>query len=186
MDWIQQLFSLVCGQVNVWTIGGVTLPFCERCTGLYVGGFYALLMMIVFRPAPGVKLLAVHILLLLQMALFGFHLVPHGAAVRTITGGLFALGLTYCLSISLLDVLHRRQPLDPKNEHARLWLYATAAFTGMPILLIAIRFGGAATAHVLAWMGLIGLGAYAALTIANLVMVPALVWGWVSGKWMTE
>ncbi|MBZ5525333.1 MAG: DUF2085 domain-containing protein [Acidobacteriia bacterium] len=179
---MHQLFSFVCGQVNVWNVGGVDLPFCERCTGLYVGGFYALLLMIVFRPAPGVKLLAVHVLLLLQMAPFGFHLVPHGAIVRTITGESFAFGLAYCLSMGLLDLVHRGQALQPQPERARLWRYALAAFIGMPLLLLAIRFGGVATARVLAALGLAGLGAYAALTVANLVMAPALLWRWMSQR----
>jgi uncharacterized membrane protein len=168
--WMHQLFSLVCGQVNVWTVGGRTLPFCERCTGLYVGGLYALLLVIVFRPAPGVKLLAVHVLLLLQMAPFGFHLLPHGAVVRTITGELFALGLIYCLSASLLSAF------PSERGHRNLLVYALAALIGMPLLLLAIRFGGGTTATALAFLGLGGLAVYIVLVIANLMMAPLMVW----------
>jgi hypothetical protein len=104
------------------------------------------------------------------MAPFGFHLVPHGAIVRTVTGELFAFGLVYCLSLGLLDLVHRGQAVELHTERARQWRYALAAFIGMPLLLVAVRFGGVATARVLAVMGLAGLGAYAALSVANLVM----------------
>lgn len=168
--WMHQVFSLVCGQVNVWTVGGRALPFCERCTGLYVGGLYALLLVVIFRPAPGVKLLAVHVLLLLQMAPFGFHLVPHGAIVRTITGEVFALGLVYCLSVSLLSVFPARK------KEGNLAAYAIAALIGIPLLLLAIRFGGNTTATVLAFLGLSGLAVYIILVIANLMMAPLQIW----------
>ncbi len=168
--WMHQVFSLVCGQVNVWTVGGRTLPFCERCTGLYVGGLYALLLVIVFRPAPGVKLLAVHFLLLLQMIPFGFHLIPHGAIVRTITGEVFALGLVYCLSASLLSAF------PSARKEGNLSAYALAALMGMPLLLLAIRFGGSTTATILAFLGLAGLAVYIILAIANLMMAPLMLW----------
>ena len=167
---MHQVFSLVCGQVNVWTVGGRTLPFCERCTGLYVGGLYALLLVIVFRPAPGVKLLAVHVLLLLQMVPFGFHLIPHGAVVRTITGEIFALGLVYCLSAGLLSAF------PSERKEGSLAAYAIAASLGMPLLLLAIRFGGKNTATVLGFLGLGGLAVYIVLAIASLMMAPLQIW----------
>ena len=172
MEWMRHLFSLVCGQVNVWTVGGEVLPFCQRCTGLYVGGLYSVILMIVFRPATSLRLLAVHVLLLLQMVPFGYHLVEQGAVARTITGQVFALGLIYCLSFNPLS---RRKPAQEPGGK-RLLGYALAALAGVPLLLLAVRFGGATTALLLKWMGLAGLAAYVALAIANLLLLPRLVW----------
>jgi len=168
---MHQLFSYVCGQVNLWTVGGETLPFCQRCTGLYVGGFYAVLLMAVFRPAPSLRLLGIHFLLLLQMVPFGYHLVPQGAILRTITGQLFAIGLVYCLSLNPLAKL--KVEWQSRN---RSLPYALAALAGLPALLIAIQFGGPITARVLAVMGLAGLAAYLVLAAANLITLPLLAW----------
>ena len=172
MDWMHQLFSYVCGQVNLWTVGGETLPFCQRCTGLYVGGFYAVLLIAVFRPAPSLRLLGIHLVLLIQMVPFGYHLVPQGAILRTVTGQLFAIGLVYCLSLNPLAKLKGEQP----SFRNRSLPYALAAPGGLPALLLAIQFGGPITARVLAVLGLAGLAAYLVLAVANLITLPLLAW----------
>src|SRR5262249_24384285 len=169
---MHQLFSYVCGQVNLWTVGGETLPFCQRCTGLYVGGFYAILLVAVFRPGPSLRLLGIHFLLLLQMVPFGYHLVPQVPILRTITGQLFAIGLVYCLSLNPLAKLKVERP----SLRNRSLPYTLAALAGLPALLIAIQFGGPITPRVLAVMGLAGLAAYLVLAAANLITLPLLAW----------
>ena len=172
MDWMHQLFSYVCGQVNVWAVGGEALPFCQRCTGLYVGGFYAVLLMALFRPAPSLRLLAIHLVLLVQMVPFGYHLVAQGAILRTVTGQLFAIGLVYCLFLNPLAKLKGERP----SLRNRSLPYALAALAGLPALLLAIQFGGPITARVLAVLGLAGLAAYVVLAAANLITLPLLAW----------
>jgi len=175
---MHELFSYVCGQVNVWAVGGETLPFCQRCTGLYVGGFYALILMAVFRPAPSLRLLCIHVLLLLQMVPFGYHFVPQGAILRTLTGQLFAIGLVYCLCLNPLARLN----VGRRSVPGRLQPYAVAALAGMPALLAAIQFGGPVIARLLALMGLAGLAACLVLAAVNAVMLPMLAWQLVRPK----
>jgi uncharacterized membrane protein len=83
-----------------WAVAGETLPLCARCTGVYAG--FALSAALVpiarFRPTPGV--LWLHGAAMLQMVVFGFHLVePQAAWLRTLSGSLFAAGTIYFLSL---------------------------------------------------------------------------------------
>ena len=38
MEALFSIFSNVCAQEGSWALGEELLPFCHRCTGLYVGG----------------------------------------------------------------------------------------------------------------------------------------------------
>jgi uncharacterized membrane protein len=96
-----RLFSLVCGREHVWTLAGEPLPFCQRCTGLYVGGALAVLLLLLLRPRPTPNVLWVHGLLLLLMVPFGFNWIEQGPTVRMLTGQLFALGLVYFLGLAV-------------------------------------------------------------------------------------
>ena len=42
-DLLQTIFGWVCGQNpgHTWAPGGLMLPCCQRCTGLYAGAFFA-------------------------------------------------------------------------------------------------------------------------------------------------
>lgn len=45
LDYLHDVFGWVCGQsqAHTWSPGDVTLPCCQRCTGVYVGAFVAAL-----------------------------------------------------------------------------------------------------------------------------------------------
>jgi hypothetical protein len=172
VDGIRELFSYVCGQVNVWAVGGELLPFCQRCTGLYVGGVYAMALMLVFRPPPSLRWILVHLMLLLQMVPFGYHLVPQGPALRTVTGQLFAFALAFFLCLTPMARLN----ITPPSGRERSLRYALAAVCATPLLLLAIHWGNATAARVLAALGALGLAGYALLAITNLVLLPSLVW----------
>jgi uncharacterized membrane protein len=164
---LSQLFSYVCGQVNLWTPGGEALPFCQRCTGLYVGGAYAQLLWLLFRPRPTLRVLGMHAALLLLMIPFGYHLVPQGGEVRTLTGQLFAIGLTYFLA---LNPALRWRPWESRTGNERA--YWAAMLAGLPLLLLAVRWESSLAAPVLAGMGVAGLIGFASLTLANLALLP--------------
>ncbi len=171
MTSLAELFSYVCGQVNLWTPGGETLPFCQRCTGLYVGGAYAQGLWLLFRPRPTLRLLGAHALLLLLMIPVGFHLVPQGGELRTLTGQLFAVGLTYFLA---LNPALRWRPWNGTSGNQRA--YWVALFAGVPLLLLAVHWESGLAAPVLAWIGVAGLAGFAALTLANLALLPLSLW----------
>ena len=94
-DLLQHLFAGVCGQnlAHTWTPGGVPLPCCQRCTGLYVGALAGAALHLWFKPRLTSRFLWIHGVFLLQMIPFGFHWLPQGPFVRTITGTLFGFGL---------------------------------------------------------------------------------------------
>ena len=173
MDWLPQLFSYVCGQVSLWAPGGEVLPFCQRCTGLYVGGAYALLAWAIFRPRPTSAILWIHGLVLLLMIPFGYHLVPQNGEIRTLTGQLFAAGLACFLLLNPAQRLAVWRNEASGNTKA----YLAAVVAGLPILQFTVHFGGSGTAIALAWIGLAGLAGFALLALANLVLLPAVAWG---------
>lgn len=174
MEFLHQLFSFVCGQQHTWSLGGEVLPFCQRCTGLYVGAALALLPLLLFRPRPTARVLWLHGLLLLLMVPFGYHLVPQNAVLRTLTGQLFAFGLAYYLTLT--PALHQENWRPLAGEHTGA--YAAAGLVTLALLQLAVHFGGVGTAHWLAWTGFAGLLIYSALAALNLVALSASGWQW--------
>jgi len=168
METLHAIFAHVCGQVNLWSPGGETLPFCQRCTGLYLGGAWAMLAWLLARPRPTRRMLALHVAMLLLMVPFGYHWVEQGAVVRTLTGYLFAFGMVYFLA------LHPAHRLGRDTGASRDALYWLLLALGAPALLLALRFGGARTAHLLAALGTLGLAAYGALAAVTLLSLLPL------------
>ena len=168
MTVLERIFSYVCGSHHLWSPGGEALPFCQRCTGLYVGCALALALCVVFRPRPTLLVLGIHGLLLLLMVPFGYHLVWQNALIRTLTGQLFAFGLVYYLAFNPAAHLD----LWGRNRRGNLGAYILWALAGTGALQIAVHAGGARTGTLLAWVGFAGLLGCAALVIANLVLLP--------------
>ena len=94
-DLLQILFGYVCGQnpEHTWAPGGLALPCCQRCTGLYAGAFFAALLHLWKRPGLTGRFLEVHGLMLVLMLPFGFHWVDQGPVLRGISGVLFGAGV---------------------------------------------------------------------------------------------
>lgn len=170
MPSLQAIFDHLCGQAHAWAPGGVALPFCTRCTGLYVGGLLAVLSCAWLRPAPGPRLLWLHGLLLLQIVPFGYHWLPQGAAASTLTGQLFACGLVYYLALLPLG------RLDAWRPRASEWVYGATLASGLVIVQALVRWGDARAAAALAWAGALGVIVYVALVLANLVLLAEAPW----------
>jgi uncharacterized membrane protein len=103
LDVLTQLFAAVCGQNpgHTWAPGGMLLPCCQRCTGLYLGAGVAALLHLWLRPKLSGRFLEIHGAFLLFMAPFGFHWVEQGPAMRTITGVLFSFAVVTYLRLPL-------------------------------------------------------------------------------------
>ncbi|HUT23923.1 MAG TPA: DUF2085 domain-containing protein [Sumerlaeia bacterium] len=108
------VYSVLCHQeaARCWAPGGNALPFCARCTGVYAGAALAVCLAPLMRFRPGRWALAVHGFFLIQMVPFGFHLIPHPATVRTLSGQLFAIGALFFLWRNLF----RRWRLDRSDR----------------------------------------------------------------------
>jgi uncharacterized membrane protein len=100
---VTQAFSWICGQHadHTWTCGGLPLPCCQRCTGLYLGALAGFLLLILLRPPMTRLLLWLHGAMLILMVPFGFHWLPQDALIRGWTGVLFGFGLVAFLQLPL-------------------------------------------------------------------------------------
>ncbi len=171
MTSLEHLFSLICGQVNCWTVAGRPLPLCQRCTGLYVGASVALALWMFFRPKPTNLLLWAHGLALLLMVPFGYHFVPQSGDIRSITGYLFGFGLVFFL---MLVPASSRTVEASSGTHAfqnTTW-YVAGTIVGAALLLCAVHAGGYLVANVVSWLAATGLAILAALVVANLLLGP--------------
>ena len=157
------LFAHLCGHVHNWPIA---LPFCERCTGLYVGAPIATFAFVLFRVRPTARMLWLHGAMLLAMIPFGYHLVPQNADIRTITGQVFAAGLLFFL------LSHPVAQFGWSDRHHPA-AYLLTVVAAIPALLAALHFGGEQTAMVLGYAGVLGFALYAALAILNLALLIA-------------
>jgi uncharacterized membrane protein len=103
LETLNHTFSWVCGQNpdHTWIPGGLPLPCCQRCTGLYVGAAVAVLLHLALKPLPTARFLQIHGLFLLLMVPFGFHWLPQGELLRAGTGVLFGFGVVTFLSLKL-------------------------------------------------------------------------------------
>ena len=170
---LRHIFLYLCGRPNTWSLGGELLPFCQRCTGFYVGGALAAVLYALFHPRPTRCLLAFHGILLLQMAPFGYHWVAQNGTLRTLAGQLFAFGLIYFLALNPAAQFG----LWKNSDREHLAHYALGGLLGIAALQLAVHRGGTATGVVLAWLGFAGLLVYAALVLVNFVVLPWAIWG---------
>ena len=167
-DALQRAFALVCAQAaeHTWMPGGEPLPFCQRCTGLYVGASLAFLLRWAVSLRPARLDHWIDGLLLLQMVPLGYHWVPQGPVLRTLSGLLFAFGLVGFLSLLPRTYLGLGRPRTP----TRVRFLACAAALGDAAILLLVSCGGRAAHHVLALAGLSGLLLLAGLAVANLAL----------------
>ncbi|HXX99697.1 MAG TPA: DUF2085 domain-containing protein [Candidatus Limnocylindrales bacterium] len=169
---LHDIFSLVCGQQHNSVVGGMELPFCQRCTGLYVGVVPALLVYLLCKPKPTARMLWVHGIFLLLMVPFGYHLVVQTGEIRMLTGQLFACGLVYYLTLLLSDRWASWRKLLPLGDASYFALLALSLL----LLQIAVIWGGKRTNAILSWLGFGGLLLYALLVLVNLAFLAEAAW----------
>lgn len=171
MIFLRELFSHICGQQHCWVLGGQVLPFCQRCTGLYVGAFCALILILIFRLRPNVFLYWIHGLFMLVMIPFGFHFVAHGGLTRTLTGALFGFGLVYYLALNPFTAWQAWKADTASRTRTYLLLIAIL----LPLLLLTVRSGGGLSALVLTGLGVLGFAGLCLLTAVNLAVLPGTI-----------
>jgi uncharacterized membrane protein len=166
LDIISHLFAAVCGQNpgHTWAPGGLLLPCCQRCTGLYVGAGVAALLHLWLRPKLSRRFLEVHGACLLAMAPFGLHWVVQGPVLRTTTGVLFGFAVVTFLWLPLSS----RFTFHVSRPGVRYYFLVLGAT--LLLLPLAASVGGTFAAYALS--GLIGWGALAlfALVVAGVIL----------------
>lgn len=179
-----EVFAWVCGQLpeHTWGPGSVLLPFCQRCTGLYVGATVWFLLHLFLRGRPGPRLVALYGLCLLQMIPFGFHLVPQGPVLRTVSGWLFSFGLVGCLWLLPAGRWWVRRQAAPWWTWCAVWV----AVAGGAGLVWGAERGGPVVGGLLAGLGLGGLAVLVLLAALNVFWLAAsLLSGWHPDKPVT-
>jgi len=189
---LAQWFLPLCGQYapHVWTPGGVALPCCQRCTGLYAGVFAALVLWAFSRPGPGRAGLAIHALMLLQMIPLGLHWVPQGPVLRCWSGLWLGFAAVYFLGAAPARWRAARQG-SAHRWHAEKGggtcrRLGPAIYVGGLILTMILVPSGGVHGGRAAWMllalaataGALGLGA---LILANLILASA----WGARRWLS-
>jgi uncharacterized membrane protein len=161
---LEQVFALLCSQAadHTWAPGGVLLPFCQRCTGVYFGAATALLLQLTFKTRPRPWLFWLYGIFLLQMVPLGFHWVEQGPLVRTFSGQLFGFGL-----VGYLGLLPGARLVIPERKGSRDgWILLAFLGVTVPMLPALAMWGGQAS-----WIFLTTLGALGLLSLALLVSI---------------
>ena len=166
LDVLSHLFAAVCGQnpVHTWAPGGMLLPCCQRCTGLYVGAGVAALLHLRLRPKLSGRFLEIHGAFLLAMVPFGFHWLAQGPALRTVAGALFGFGVVTFLWLPLNSRITYHVSLF--THHAsRITPYFLILAATLMLLPLAASLGGTFAAYLLS--GLIAWGAMVLVVLVS-------------------
>jgi Predicted membrane protein (DUF2085) len=176
MELLNHLFANVCGQnpSHTWAPGGVPLPLCERCTGLYVGAAVAWLLHCWLRPKPTALFLQIHGAFLMFMAPCGFYWIPQGPVLRTVSGALFAFAVVAFLWLPVRDAMERRTsecsrvsvPEEPPGQRG----YGAVLMATLVLVPLLAAYGGARGAYALC-----GLASFGALALVTLVLGNAIL-----------
>ena len=154
----REVFSFLCHQdpARSFAPGGSALAMCARCTGVYIGFLLALPLIFQARSLGRNLALWLHGALVLQVAVFGFGLIPHGPFVRLISGQLFAAGVLYFLSRSVLA--HNFNP--GKTQARRLLQYLLSLVALLLALQSLARLPWPGAANLLNTLSLLGLALF--------------------------
>ena len=177
LDLLDQAFALVCGQnpAHTWSSGGIALPLCQRCTGLYAGAALGFVLHLALRPGPTPRFLRIHGAFLLQMAPVGFGLVPQGPWLKAASAAAFALGLVAFLWLPLGSA----GPRDPGKGPAPAAIHFVSAALGIAAILgfawagLTYASAGPAVASALSATGAAGLLALVGLALADIAVLAA-------------
>lgn len=170
---LTQLFSAVCGQNpnHSWAPGGMGLPFCQRCTGLYCGAGLAAVLHLWLKPRSTAVFVATHGGFLLLMVPFGYHWVPQGPLLRCLTGVLFGFAVVAFLWLPLKYSAAQEPFSSGIGGRTRLrpgWPYVLALCSTVLVVPWIGAHGGKLTGTVLTYEGFWGATALVILILANL------------------
>jgi uncharacterized membrane protein len=165
-DLLSHSFSALCSQNldHSWAPGGLLLPCCQRCTGRYVGALVALALHLWLKPRLSNRLLQLHGLCLLQMVPFGFHWLPQGPALRTVTGVLFAFGIVTFLW--LVPAGHWQTTRISMRPHTARG-YGIGLALCVVLIPILAAHGGITSGRLLPWLEFGGAITLGLLVLAN-------------------
>ena len=168
LDVFAHWFAAVCAQTpgHTWAPGGMLLPCCQRCTGLYVVAGMAALLHLWARPKLSGRFLEIHGAFLVVMAPFGFHWVAQGPVLRTLTGVLFGFAVVTFLWLPLSQRAGEPASRLVWARHS-VWFYFAILGAMLVLLPTAAMLGGAFAAYVLSGLAFWGAVALVALVVGD-------------------
>ena len=145
----------------------MSLPCCQRCTGLYAGAAVATLLLLWLRPRLSKRFLAAHGACLLSMLPFGLYWIPQGPMLRATSGVLFGFGVAVFLWLPL--AARRDWASHPRRFAAGA--HACALLSTIALIPLLASWGGIGTAYVLAGWVCVGAASLLALVLATLLAI---------------
>jgi uncharacterized membrane protein len=152
MKLLHDLFGLVCYQdmSRSFSIAGMVLPFCQRCTGLYLGLGIGFLIQVLSgshkRGLPPRGILYTVIACLLIMPVFGFHLLDPGPAWRFWSGLIYGNAIAYLLLPAAFTIATRGRTVRDYTPGSVIVFWGQFAFVNtlpmwFPVQLAAFAYG---------------------------------------------
>lgn len=124
-----------------------------------------LLLLPVMKFQPTRRILFIHGLFIIQMIFFGFHLIPHSATIRTLSGQLFIVGALYLL---WSNVQNRWNVFEPNRSPLYYFGGVILVLLLMQLLVRAPFVFASALIEVLGLLGLATIVLAAVITVFDL------------------
>ncbi|MDP6117219.1 MAG: DUF2085 domain-containing protein [Planctomycetota bacterium] len=176
-----QVFSFLCHQDPSRTFqpSGEPLAMCARCVGVYVDFLLALPIMVVAARLGRKLAMYLHGAFVLQVIPFGFHLIPHGYTLRTISGQLFALGVVYFLFRAIRYSKLHADKAENAQMYAGRWLmrYLLVTIQAVVLLQLLLCLPWRWIRTLINVLALAGLGVFVALAVVFLLSFVRYVIG---------
>jgi len=134
MSALNYLFSSLCSQdpLRSFAIDGHLLPFCQRCTGLYMGlgitSLFLLASRLYKKGLPSLSVIYVNIASLMIMPVFGFHLLDPGPAWRFWSGLIYGNAIVSLLLPATSIICNQGRMFSQYTKTSTLWFFLLFAF----------------------------------------------------------
>ncbi|MBL7107245.1 MAG: DUF2085 domain-containing protein [Phycisphaerae bacterium] len=161
MNIITYIFSFLCSQEisRSFVIDGRVLPFCQRCTGVYVGlgiGFLYLLISGYYKKGlPPRSVIYMNIASLLIMPIFGFHLLDPAPAWRLWSGLIFGNAIVFLLCPAVFVICNEGKAFGHNTKVSTFYFFLL--FTFLSIIPFWIPIQSNYFYHAIIVLALIGL-----------------------------
>ncbi len=160
MDAVESLLSVFCcgNELRSFVINGEVLPFCQRCTGVYIGlgitFIYLLATGYYRRGAPRGGVLLANLACIGVMVVFGYHILDPGARWRLWSGLIFGNAVAWLVFPSVCQLW--AGPDCRSRSAGRAFLPLFIFLNVVPLWFPFAWAGARVAADVLALAGIVG------------------------------
>jgi uncharacterized membrane protein len=147
MNFLAFIFSYLCSQESSrsFEIAGRLLPFCQRCTGLYLGLGISFLYLLISRHykkgLPPAGIIYINIASLVIMPIFGFHFLDPGRLWRFWSGLIYGNAIASLLLPAVSIVCNEGKVFGRYTKGSVLSFFVLFAFLNALPLWFPIQSG---------------------------------------------